>query len=101
MISKAFNNPVEQHNENETAKCGQDIILEFDQYPPQAVLRPSHEGALPPGISICTLLHPAFHNLNVDWFTPPEMRSGALYGGRLVGVLRSPEGALIEVIDGA
>jgi len=83
-----------------TAKWGGDVFLEFDQYPEATVVRPQHPGALPPGVSICTLLHPAFDELRIDWLSQPVMREGAVYGGRHVGVVKTPEGALLEVAAG-
>lgn len=98
MISLAFARPISDLHEIVTAKWDGDVFLEFDQYPPETVVRPRHEGALPPGVSICTLFHPAFDALEVDWFSPPVVREGAIYGGRRVGVAKTPEGALLEIV---
>jgi hypothetical protein len=100
MISQAFSLPISDLHEIVTAKWGGDVFLEFDQYPEATVVRPQHPGALPPGVSICTLLHPAFDELRIDWLSQPVMREGAVYGGRHVGVVKTPEGALLEVAAG-
>jgi hypothetical protein len=99
MINKAFDLPADTQHAIATAKFGGRILLEFDQYPGGAIDRPAHPGALPPGVAIGTLWHPAFHDLQVDWITPPVQRDGALYDGRLTGTIRTPEGALVELID--
>ena len=100
MISQAFGLPISDLHEIVTAKWDGDVFLEFDQYPDAAIARPAHPGALPPGVSICSLYHPDFDALDADWLAPPIRRDGVLYGGRRVATLKTPEGALLEVIDG-
>ena len=100
MISQAFALPIGDLHEIVTAKWDGDVFLEFDQYPAGTVERPAHPGALPPGVSICTLVHPAFDTLEIDWLSPPVERAGPLYAGRRVGIARTPEGALLEVMAG-
>lgn len=100
MIAHAFDLPITDLHEIATAKWQGDVFLEFDQYPAQAVSRPTLPGALPPGVAICTLLHPAFDALALDWVAPPVVRPGVVYDGRTVGVVKTPEGALVEVIRG-
>ncbi|MFZ2998659.1 VOC family protein [Sphingobium sp.] len=100
MISLAFGLPISDLHDIVTAKYRGDVFLEFDQYPQGTVERPTQAGALPPGVSICTLAHPDFESLDADWFAAPVVRNGALYAGRRVGVLKTPEGALLEVMEG-
>jgi hypothetical protein len=100
MISLAFDLPISDLHEIVTAKYQGDVFLEFDQYPEGTITRLGHEGALPPGVSICTLFHPDFDTLDADWFSAPVVRDGPLYAGRRVGVLKTPEGALLEVMEG-
>ena len=100
MISLAFGLPISDLHEIVTAKYDNDVFLEFDQYPDGTVERPGQPGALPPGVSICTLSHPDFDTLDADWFAAPVVREGPLYAGRRVGVLKTPEGALLEVMEG-
>ena len=100
MINKAFDLPADRQHEIATGWSGGRIILEFDQYPEGAVFRPAHPGALSPGVAIGTLWHPEFDQLRVDWIVEPVRREGALYAGRRVGTIRTPEDALVELIDG-
>lgn len=100
MISQAFALPITDLHAIATASWQGDVFLELDQYPAAATARPAHVGALPPGVSICTITHPQFATLEVDWFSPPIIRSGSVYGGQRVGVLKTPEGALLEVVEG-
>lgn len=104
MIEKSFGLSPDDRTEIATAKWtgpdnGGDVIIELDQYPAPATPRPRQPGALPPGVAIVTMLHPDFTRLDGHWRSPPVARAGPLYGGRLVGVLETPEGALLEVID--
>lgn len=98
MIAHAFDLPITDLHEIVTAKWQGNVFLEFDQYPAGTVVRPAHPGALPPGVSICTLTYPDLDALDVAWIVPPVERGGALYGGRKVGTVRTPEGALLELV---
>ncbi|TVV76552.1 VOC family protein [Sphingomonas solaris] len=75
-------------------------FLELDQYPAEVTPRAAHPGALPPGVAIVTMMHPDFARLDGHWASPPVVRDGALYSGRRTGVLKTPEGALLEIIEG-
>ena len=99
MISKAFGLPEDSKHELVTAKWKGEVFIELDQYPAGATPRPAHEGALPPGVSITTLTYPDFDRLEAHWTSPPVVRGGPMYGGRRVGVLTSPDGALFEVVE--
>lgn len=100
MISLAFDLPEDDRHELITAKWNGQVFLEADQYPEGAVQRPAHPGALPPGVAIVSMVHPDFQKLEGHWVSPPVPRGGPLYGGARVGVLKTPEGALLEVIEG-
>ncbi|HWU04167.1 MAG TPA: VOC family protein [Novosphingobium sp.] len=100
MISKAFDLPADRKIELVTAKWQGETFLEFDQYPDEASERTVHPGQLPPGVAITTMAHPDFARLSGHWAVEPAAREGALYAGRRVGMLRTPEGALLEVIEG-
>ncbi|MEJ6009818.1 VOC family protein [Novosphingobium aquae] len=102
MIERAFDLTPEDKTAITTAQWpGGETFLEFDQYPDAATERPRHPGALPPGVAIVTMLHPDIARLAGHWLSPPVRREGPVYGGRAVGVLQTPEGALLEVIDAA
>jgi catechol 2,3-dioxygenase-like lactoylglutathione lyase family enzyme len=101
MIARSFDLPVEQLHRIATAERDGHIFLEFDQYPVGATERPQMPGYLPPGVSVVTLLHSNLDTVAGSWFTQPICREGAIYEGRRVGVLRAPEGALIELVESA
>lgn len=100
MIEKAFGLPETAKTELTTARGGGQVFLELDQYPEAATERPRHDGALPPGVAITTMLYPDFDRLEGHWASTPVIREGAVYGGKRTGVLLTPEGALLEVVEG-
>lgn len=100
MLVRSFALPEGEKTLIATAGQPGDTILEFDQYPAAAIPRPCHTGALPPGAAVVTIRHPDIERMAGHWVSPPIRRDGPLYGGRRSGVLRSPDGALLEVIDG-
>jgi len=100
MITLSFGLAEDAKTELVTVKGGGQVFLELDQYPEGAGKRPCHPGALPPGVAITTMLHPDFARLEGHWASPPAVREGPLYGGRRTGVLLTPEGALLEMIEG-
>lgn len=100
MISLAFDLPQDDKHALVTAKWQGQVFLEADQYPEGSVERPCQPGALPPGVSIVSMVHPEIARLEGHWASPPVVREGPLYAGARVGVLRTPEGALLEVIEG-
>jgi catechol 2,3-dioxygenase-like lactoylglutathione lyase family enzyme len=101
MLNRAFDLPADTLHRIRTASGAGELCLEFDQYPAGATARPRAAGQLPPGVALCTLTHPDLDAIPGPWLAPPRPREGAIYEGRAVGVLRSPEGALIEVISEA
>ncbi len=99
MISKAFGLPEDTKHAIATAGHEIDTFLEFDQYPQGATPRPCGMDQLPPGVAIATLLHPDLDAVAAPFVTPPSVREGAVYGGRRCGVVRTPDAALVELIE--
>lgn len=100
MINKAFDLDPETKTPIVTARGAGQTFLEIDQYPAEATARDRHPGALPPGVAVTTMLHPDFARLEGHWASPPIEREGPLYAGKRTGILITPEGALLEVIEG-
>jgi hypothetical protein len=99
MLAKSFDLPLLDPHEIATMVHGRDVFLELDQYPAAATTRATPAGNLPPGISLATLAHPEFGLLPGPWIVPPARRHGLIYGGRLAGTLRAPDGTLVEVVE--
>lgn len=100
MINLAFDLDPETKTPIVTARGAGQTFLEIDQYPAETTVREKHEGALPPGVAITSMLHPDFARLEGHWASAPVVREGPLYAGKRSGVLLTPEGALLEVIEG-
>jgi hypothetical protein len=99
VLSHAFGLPADHKHRIATLSHGADVFLEVDQYPAGAVARPGRPGALPPGVAIATLLAPDLAALrDAPWITRPCSHDGVIYGGKLAGTLRSPDGSLVEVV---
>ncbi|HVY34353.1 MAG TPA: hypothetical protein VG960_08005 [Caulobacteraceae bacterium] len=98
MLSKAFGLPEDTKHRIATGGHDIDAFLEFDQYPDAAGARPQNPGDLPPGIAIVTLEHPDLKAVAADWLSEPKERAGVVYGGLRQGVVRCPDGALIELV---
>jgi catechol 2,3-dioxygenase-like lactoylglutathione lyase family enzyme len=99
MINLAFGQDEDAQTAIVTARYGDHTFLELDQYPAAATARPRHSGALPPGVAIVSMLHPDMARLGGHWLAEPVVRDGAVYGGRASGVVLTPDGAILEVID--
>jgi hypothetical protein len=100
LLNEAFGLEMETKHELCIVKGEGQTFLELDQYPEGAEVRPRENGALPPGVAITTMTFPDFGSLERHWAAKPIAREGLLYGGRKVGVLRTPDGALLEVVEG-
>lgn len=99
MLADAYGTPRTELHTISTAVHGRDVFLELDQYPPEAGPRPMREGWMAPGASVGTFLHPDFDSIKGDWVSPPTVREGAPYSGKRSGVLRGPDGLLVEVVE--
>jgi catechol 2,3-dioxygenase-like lactoylglutathione lyase family enzyme len=99
MISKAFDLPQDTKHRIATAGHEIDTFLEIDQYPKGATARPCWRDRLPPGVAVATLLHPDLDTVAAPFVSPPRVREGAIYGGRRYGVVRTPDGALVELVE--
>ncbi len=82
-----------------TASRDRRLFLELDQYPAGSMPRVALPGDLVPGVALVTLWHDRLDTIPGAWLTPPVARAGLIYQGRRSGVLRTPEGALVEVLE--
>lgn len=98
MLTAAFGTPPERRYAISTMTHGRDVILELDQYPEMATERASDMGALPPGVSIVSLLTRDFDRFK-GFLADPIRSGGPVYLGARSGVLRGPDGALVEIVE--
>jgi len=103
MINNAFDLSHDTKHALATLKHGKDVFLEIDRYPDEATARPAHADMLPPCVAIGSFIHPDFDSLmrvnKSHWIVPPIKRDGIMYQGKRAGVLRDPDGTLIEIIE--
>ncbi len=95
MLSRAFGLPATEKHKIAVLGHGADAFLQLDQYPPGATRRHVREGELPPGISMVSFATPPDANFA---HAPQQNHGGVIYEGAPSRVLRTPEGALIELI---
>jgi hypothetical protein len=100
-LSRAFGLPSDTLHTICTASRDGRLFLELDQYPVGRAPRAALPGDLVPGVALVTLWHDRLDTIPGPWLTPPAVRDGAIYDGRRVGVLRMPEGALVELVERA
>ena len=97
VLARAFSTPPEQLYRLNTLTHGRNVFLEIDQYPATATPRASTPGQLAPGIASVTLQQPDLSEIS-GLLTPPNARQGVIYGGRHSACVRTPEGALVELV---
>lgn len=99
MLNRAYGFAEDRQHILTTADRDGHLFLELDQYPDEAVERPSVEGQLPPGWALCSMACADLDAVPGPWLSAPAVRQGAIYGGRRVGVLRAPGGERLELIE--
>jgi len=98
-LSRALGLPLDTRHTICTASRDGQLFLELDQYPAGAVPRAAQPGDLVPGVALVTVWHDRLDTVPGPWLSPPALRAGTIYAGRRSGVLRMPEGALVELVE--
>ncbi len=99
MINKAFDLPSGTQSTISMVQRGRLPMIEVDEYPAAATVRPQADGHLPPGNALVTLAVDSLEAITADWITPPLVRDGPLYAGRRVATTRGPVGELLELVQ--
>lgn len=99
MINKAFGLPEGTLTTLTMMQKGRMPIVEIDDYPAAATVRPRHAGLLPPGNALVTLGVDSLDALALDWIAPPAVREGALYAGRRAATVMGPASELLELVE--
>jgi catechol 2,3-dioxygenase-like lactoylglutathione lyase family enzyme len=99
MINKAFGLPDDTRTTLTMVQQGRLPIVEVDDYPPAATVRPQHQGWLPPGNALVTLAVDGLDRCRCDWLAPPVRLDGSLYAGGRSRVTLGPAGELIELVE--
>jgi catechol 2,3-dioxygenase-like lactoylglutathione lyase family enzyme len=91
-LSRAFALPATHKHRIAVLGHEGDAFLQLDQYPEEAIPRPTTPDELPPGVAMVSFLLPAAESPHAP--TDPSI----IYAGRHSLVIRTPEGALVELI---
>lgn len=101
MLAKAYGKNLSTQYQLTTLMHDFDVFLEVDQYPAEATKRQKQNGMLPPGCAITTFWHPEFDLIQRAHSNPAQTHAGVLYNGKKSILLEGPDGALVEVVEGA
>ena len=101
MLARAFGQPLDARFTISTLKRGDEVFLQADQMPPQAVRRPKLPGMLPPGIAMTTLSVESLDAVAHACIEAPARQEGLLYDGCRSAVLADPDGTLYELLEAA
>lgn len=99
MINKAFGLEDGTQSSITMVQKGRLPIIEVDDYPEAATVRPRAAGCLPPGNALVTLAVDSLDAVNADFIQPPEVRSGALYAGKRSATVVGMAGELLELVE--
>lgn len=97
VINAAFGLPAATAHKLSTVADGRTVLFEADHYPIEATARPQVDGGLPQGVSMIGV-RMSQPPKNAQWLVPPSSRIYAPYFGATVGVIRGPDGELLEII---
>lgn len=99
MINSAFGLPDGTQTTITMVRSGRMPVIEVDDYPAAATVRPRHAGMLPPGNAVVTLAVRDLGSCQVDWLANPAARYGPVYEGRRAATAIGPAGELVELVE--
>jgi hypothetical protein len=101
LINRAFDLPMDTQQSITMMQKGRSTFAQIDQYPIQAVARPCHEGWLPPGNSMVSVLVDNLDELPIrdKIVSPPSVPNGVIYQGRNTVLIKGTVSECIELIQ--
>jgi catechol 2,3-dioxygenase-like lactoylglutathione lyase family enzyme len=99
MINKAFGLADGTQSTITMLQKGRLPILEVDDYPDAATVRPRAAGCLPPGNALVTLAVNSLDAVKADFIQPPAVRGGAIYAGKRSATVIGMAGELLELVE--
>ncbi|MEE4211747.1 MAG: hypothetical protein V2I43_21080 [Parvularcula sp.] len=99
MINNAFDLPPDTLSTITMVQHERMPIVEVDDYPDAARVRPRHKGMLPPGNALVTLAVENLGACSAPWIAPPTPREGVLYEGRRTATAIGAGGELVECVE--
>ncbi|MFN6933576.1 MAG: VOC family protein [Tsuneonella sp.] len=99
MINRAFGLPAGTTSGLTMIQNGRMPIVEIDEYPPQASVRPCSDGKLPPGNALVTLAVADLDGCDCTWIVPPRVHDAPIYRGRRSATTVGVAGELVELVE--
>ncbi len=99
MLNAAFDLPAGTQSTLTMVQKGRLPIIEVDDYPEAATVRPRDSGRLPPGNALVGLAVDSLDALALDWIRPPASRPEPPYQDRRAATVIGPAGELLELIE--
>jgi hypothetical protein len=99
VLSRAHGMDPEHLHPLAVARLPRKFLIEIDEYPQGATLRPQRDGYLPPGLSLVSFEVDSIDALKLDLIQPPVVIEEWPYKGRRVAVTSGAEGELIELVE--
>lgn len=99
VLQQAWALPPETRTRMAIARVSDSSVIELDEYPPRAPLRPRAAGELPPGIAMVSFGAADLDARALPWRSPPRMRTEPPYDGARAGLLRGPAGEWLEIVE--
>jgi hypothetical protein len=99
MINHAFGLPVGTQSTISMVQKGRLPMIEVDEYPQAATVRPRAAHALPPGNALVTLAVDSLDALDMAWIAAPVARPEMPYACRRCATTIGPAGELLELVE--
>jgi hypothetical protein len=99
VLSNAHGLDPEQLHPLSVARLSSRFLIELDQYPPTATVRPCRSGELPPGVSIVSFTVDSLDDVPSNFIQPSANINHPPYNGRKIAVAVGPAGELVELIE--
>ncbi|MBL0924879.1 MAG: hypothetical protein IBJ12_10500 [Sphingomonadaceae bacterium] len=99
MINKAFGLPDGTQSSITMVQKDRLPIIEVDDYPEVATVRPRATGCLPPGNALVTIAVDSLDAVKADFIAPPAVRGGVLYAGKRSATVVGMAGELLELVE--
>lgn len=99
MINRAFDLPPGTKSGLTMIQNGRMPIIEVDDYPSQATVRPRAARCLPPGNALVSLAVADLDRCDCEWIAPPGVHDAPLYRGQRSATAVGAAGELLELIE--
>jgi hypothetical protein len=99
MINKSFGLADGTQSSITMVQKGRLPIIEVDDYPGAATVRPLVAGHLPPGNALVSFAVDSLDAVKADFIKPPMFHDGALYRGKRSATVVGMAGELLELVE--